>query len=303
MDKQEKHLLRHHLNMVGWGLFLYFIGYQIMTIVLLLIAVLVMPSRIYESEMTSTIITCVSVYIICPLVLWLFIRKIPSAKNDKRSLQFGQMLNLVLCTIGATYLFYYITLGLMELLKMGGIETADVVESAISISIPFYIIAFCIIAPIFEELIFRKLLLEHLMPFGEIPAICISAVAFGLFHMNLYQLFYTTVMGLIFAWVVMKTGKVRYSIILHAIANFTSYVVSLVSEISDMWSIAMFILTLLSILWAVCSFGFNARKKGLSFSESSLPAKWVLINLVACPGIWACTLTGLLLGILTALWA
>ncbi len=303
MDKQEKHLLRHHLNIVGWGLFLYFTSYQLMTIVLLLAAVLVVPSRIYESETTSTVITCISVYLICPLVLWLFIRKIPSAKIEKHSLNFGQIINLPICTIGATYLIYYITLGVMEILKMSGIETNDVVESALGISIPFYIISFCIIAPVFEELIFRKLLLEHLLPFGEIPAICISAAAFGLFHMNLYQLFYTTVMGLIFAWVVLKTGKVRYSIILHAFANFTSYIVSLVSEVSDAWSIIMFILILLSILWTICSFVFNAKNKRFLISKSSSQAKRILTNLIVCPGIWACTLTGIFVGILTALWA
>ena len=59
-------------------------------------------------------------------------------------------------------------------------------------------------APIVEELIFRKILLDKVRRFGDIPAILITGIAFGLFHMNIAQMFYTTVLGFIFAYVTIK---------------------------------------------------------------------------------------------------
>ena len=83
-----------------------------------------------------------------------------------------------------------------------------------------------LVAPIVEELIFRKLLLNKLRRFGDIPAILITGIAFGLFHMNLSQFFYATVLGFIFAYVAIRTNTVKYSIIMHMMINFIATVMS-----------------------------------------------------------------------------
>ena len=83
-----------------------------------------------------------------------------------------------------------------------------------------------VIAPIIEELIFRKLLLDKVRRFGEIPAILITGIAFGLFHMNLSQFFYAAVLGFIFAYVVLKTNTIKYSILLHMMINFISSIMA-----------------------------------------------------------------------------
>ena len=54
-----------------------------------------------------------------------------------------------------------------------------------------------IIGPIFEELIFRRILFDRLSPFGEKFAIITTAVAFGLFHGNFDQVVYATALGII----------------------------------------------------------------------------------------------------------
>ena len=77
----------------------------------------------------------------------------------------------------------------------------------------------CIVAPVVEELIFRKLLLNKVRRFGDLPAMLISGVAFGLFHMNILQFFYATALGIIFAYIAIKTNTVKYSILLHIIIN------------------------------------------------------------------------------------
>jgi len=74
-------------------------------------------------------------------------------------------------------------------------------------------------APIVEEIIFRKLMLDKLRRFGDLTAILVTGIAFGLFHMNLAQMFYATALGIIFAYVAVRTNTIRYSILLHIIIN------------------------------------------------------------------------------------
>lgn len=83
-----------------------------------------------------------------------------------------------------------------------------------------------VVAPIVEELIFRKLLLDRLRRYGDIPAILMTGIAFGLFHMNLSQMFYAAALGFIFAYVTIRTNTVRYSILLHIMINFIGTVIS-----------------------------------------------------------------------------
>lgn len=76
-----------------------------------------------------------------------------------------------------------------------------------------------LLAPIVEELLFRKILCRHLLPLGEGYAIVLSAAIFGLAHGNFFQLFYAFFMGLIFALIYVKTGKLIYSTLYHIAIN------------------------------------------------------------------------------------
>ena len=53
-----------------------------------------------------------------------------------------------------------------------------------------------------------------------------SGLIFGLLHQNLYQFFYAFALGSLFAYVYIRTGRIRYTIILHGIVNFLGSVVA-----------------------------------------------------------------------------
>ena len=55
----------------------------------------------------------------------------------------------------------------------------------------------------------------------------LSGVLFGLSHGNFYQFFYAFGLGVVFAYVYINTGKLRYTIIFHAIINFLGSIVAL----------------------------------------------------------------------------
>ncbi len=76
------------------------------------------------------------------------------------------------------------------------------------------------VGPFFEEWMFRKQLIDHTRKYGEKTAIVFSAVAFGLFHMNMFQFFYAFGLGLMFGYVYMRTSKLRYSVAMHMLLNF-----------------------------------------------------------------------------------
>ncbi len=82
-----------------------------------------------------------------------------------------------------------------------------------------------VIAPIFEEIIFRKLIINRLSIFGDGLAVIVSAVTFGLFHGNFNQLFYAISLGLVLGFVYARTRDVKYSIIMHALINLVGSVV------------------------------------------------------------------------------
>lgn len=83
-----------------------------------------------------------------------------------------------------------------------------------------------ILAPILEELVFRKLLCDRLLPLGEGYAVVLSAAIFGLVHGNFFQFFYAFALGAVFAFVYIKTGRVRYSIVYHSLINLTGGVLA-----------------------------------------------------------------------------
>ena len=92
------------------------------------------------------------------------------------------------------------------------------------------ILCTAVLAPVLEELFFRKLLIDRLNRFGEFGAIVISALLFGLFHQNFSQFFYAFGLGLVFGYLYCKTGSYLLTVGLHAVFNFVAGVIpSLIS--------------------------------------------------------------------------
>ncbi len=122
-----------------------------------------------------------------------------------------------------------------------------------------------IVAPITEELIFRKLLLDRLRRYGDVPAILMTGLAFGLFHMNLSQFFYAAALGFVFAYVTIRTNTVRYSIFLHCMINFIG------SAMTPLATTKNLLVTFGMALWV-----FSAITVGIVL----LALNWRRINLV-----------------------
>ncbi|MDO4467386.1 MAG: type II CAAX endopeptidase family protein [Bacillota bacterium] len=85
------------------------------------------------------------------------------------------------------------------------------------------IISTLVIAPIFEELIFRGLILRTLSKYSKTLAIVLSGVLFGMLHMNIEQAIPTMVIGMLFAYVSLKNNTLYLPIVLHFINNAIAF--------------------------------------------------------------------------------
>jgi membrane protease YdiL (CAAX protease family) len=87
--------------------------------------------------------------------------------------------------------------------------------------------AMAVLAPIFEELMFRGTTLTHTIKYGKWLAIIVTGCSFGLLHQNYQQIFYATVMGIAVSFIAVKTKSIIPAIIVHFSLNFMSAIQSM----------------------------------------------------------------------------
>ena len=91
-----------------------------------------------------------------------------------------------------------------------------------------------IIAPIGEEFVFRKLIIDRTQKYGPLISIGLSGLMFGIMHSNFYQFFYCFALGIILGYIYYTTGKLYLTIAIHAVVNFVGGVIpSLFTSIID----------------------------------------------------------------------
>ncbi len=82
-----------------------------------------------------------------------------------------------------------------------------------------------------EELLFRGVILSNLKPYGKGMAVIISALLFGLMHMNLSQLLYATAAGVVLGVVYVTTNSLWLCILVHFANNLFSILESYMFQV------------------------------------------------------------------------
>jgi membrane protease YdiL (CAAX protease family) len=157
-------------------------------------------------------------------------QKLTAIKLEKHSMSAVQILK-AFCMCYAVLIASNI-IGTMITTGIGVLKGSPVInpieEIVTQMSIPVMILFTVICAPIFEELFFRKFLIDRVVRYGEVPAALLSGFMFGLFHGNLSQFPYAFTIGIFFGMLYIRTGKILYPVILHAMVNFFGSVVSVI---------------------------------------------------------------------------
>ena len=169
-------------------------------------------------------------YLVCVPAGYFMIRGLPATGHLTQEKTFGpgQLILAILIMYGMMYAGNLVGTFLnMIISALAGTDATYAALEVVTTLDPLQnLLIVGLLGPVIEELFFRKFLIDRLNRFGEVAAIVISASAFGLFHGNITQFFYATLIGLVLGYIYEKSGKIHYSIIAHATLNILSGVIA-----------------------------------------------------------------------------
>lgn len=178
--------------------------------------------NLLENPNLVLIVSMLPMYAIAMPLFILAFHFLPKGEIKARKMNFFHYLTIFpFCMFLTIFLnmFGLIFTSIVGMIKGGQVQNA--LGNALDGVSLFWIFAFTVIcAPIFEELVFRKMLVSRTVKYGEFIPVVFSGLVFGLFHGNVNQFVYAFGLGMLFAYIYVRTGKIIYSIGLHMVVNF-----------------------------------------------------------------------------------
>ncbi len=218
---EEMKATKKHFSKLGWA---FLIGTIVTYAVQLGIGALVglLKPEWLENADISILLSALSMYLIAMPVLIVLVKRLPGQVPERHSIKKSSFLVAVILCFGLVYLSNIFGTVLTTII---GMVKGEVVENviqnvAVSASLWVIILYMVIAAPIMEEYIFRKLIVDRTVRYGQGVAIVISGLMFGLFHGNLNQFVYAFTLGMFLAFLYVKTGNIKITIALHMMINF-----------------------------------------------------------------------------------
>lgn len=212
---------KKYFSTVGLAAFAFIaVTYGVSTLLIVIVSSLFPQAA--ESSLVSHTVSALSQYAVAFPVMYSILGRLPKDSSPSESMGARPWLStlcvcIAMMSVGNTLGNFIITAFESA---MGRSITNVVASSSLGTHWSVNLIFVAILAPIFEELIFRKVLCDRLLPLGEGYAVVLSSIIFALVHGNLFQFFYAFLVGVVFSTVYVKTGRIRYSVIYHMIINF-----------------------------------------------------------------------------------
>ena len=226
---------KRYFSRFGWFIFAFMlINIAAQTVIAL--AVSFFPS-VYNHWLFWQLLSIIPLYGIALPLSYMVLRPLPTVLpiDDKwsgKELMGGLCVSMTLMLLGN-----YISNVFISFFQiMRGTVMSNPIEASVS-SMPLWatLLFVCILAPVLEEIFFRGILCRKLLMLGEGYAIVLPSAFFALAHGNFFQVFYAFVLGCFFSFVYVRTGKLIYTIVYHAIINFLgSFVISFILRYVDL---------------------------------------------------------------------
>jgi len=189
-----------------------------------------------QSQWYTWALTSLPMYIVSAPLCWLILKKLDAEPVARSAMGAKWFFTCVIICFGIMYALNLVGVGINSLIgALLGKENANPLQSVVGDSgiWPTFVFA-VILAPIFEELFFRRLIIGRVIRYGERFAIIFSALFFALMHGNLYQFFYAFGLGIFFGYIYVSTGRLRYCVAMHMIVNFVgSFISTLLLRVTD----------------------------------------------------------------------
>lgn len=224
----NKVLAKKTFGIIGWGFF----ALVVISIVAQQLSMTILKMMVKTGEgfpgIVTYLISFLPLYLVAFPIMLLIIRELPKDTAVKNNID---IITLIKCfCMCITIMYIGNVIGTVMSTSIGGAlgktsnnNLAEIIMNTDMLSTMIFVV---ILGPIMEEIVFRKLLIDRTVQYGERNAMFLSALMFGLFHMNLFQFFYAFGIGLIFGYIYIKSRRVGYSIVFHMIINFLGSVVA-----------------------------------------------------------------------------
>ena len=160
------------------------------------------------------------------------------------------------------------------------------------------ILVTCITAPIAEELMYRKFLIDRLSIYSKTLAIFSSGIMFGIFHTNFQQIFGAMFGGWALAYAYAETGNILLTIFYHIYENsFASLITFLypkdkINRTKEKICVLMVFLRLLNGLIGIIILIIYRKKIKVSGEENKSRDKWKFFKSY---GMWIFIIEGFVL--------
>ncbi len=204
----------------------------------LLVAVMYLPNGSLDSVWLSNLELLLSsvIGVIAVLIAWaILLRSMPKAEAPEASvpLSIRRLAFYLPCTIAVMLAGGLIT----AIPKLFGVKTYDVgTQSALAeASLWAKVLSAVLLAPVTEELFFRKLMLDRLSGFHPTTAILYTALLFGLTHGNFSQFISAFLGGVLLGIIYFRTQNILYPILLHASVNTIAVFSGLIGGAAGEW--------------------------------------------------------------------
>lgn len=264
---------RKNLEKVGFGICFMFLISWIWSIFI--------RSKLNFPSIYNTIIGIIILYGIGLTIFKLFIKDIPKSKIVKNKITFKTIIICFLLQFTSIFIMSMITIVLSRV-------TNNEIGNNLNTLTPMMLFQLLIFNPVIEEYVFRKLFANKLLKYGELFYMLVSSFCFAIVHgvsLGIPQIIYTFILGMIWSYLVVKTGNIKLSIILHSLSNlFGSVVIQLLQGISmEIAGIYSMFIILLGIIGLVC---FIKSKKNIVLdNQNKLLDKKVLKDMFTNKGI------------------
>lgn len=228
LKEEDLKKVKKHFSKLG---LMYFLGTIIIMVVQFGTMALVqalLPEALSNMD-AAFLLTMFPMYAVGMPLMALLIRLVPAERISKHNMLAGKWMIAFLMCYAVMYLSNIV--GQLITLVIGVIKGSMVPDAltaiASSINPWVAILTMVLITPVAEEYLFRKMLIDRTVKYGEGLAVLLSAFMFGLFHGNLNQFAYAFTLGLLLGFIYVKTGKIIYTTLLHMLINFMGSVVAM----------------------------------------------------------------------------
>lgn len=189
--------------------------------------------------------------IICGLVFFYWYQKLTRSRSwehFRRTVKPRNLLLLVALGIASQFMISGILSILKPLLEELFRSYTDVINRIFSGDMTVVVLYTVLFAPIVEELIFRGVILNKLLPvLPFFAANMLQAAIFGIYHWNIIQGLYAFVIGLLLGYVSYRFRSLSASIILHMSINSAAFLAILLPEAKAVYILSAVAGTILTV--------------------------------------------------------